>query len=127
MERKSRSEAWEWLRTVHWEEAAVMSALYRGRSDEKSARRRESERSVREWMNSLGGDEEGGIVEEGSVASSASSSSSSSSSSTTNVDDERERERDELRMNMETLEMLPRHVVAALKAKYETSNGLRRW
>ena len=46
------------------------------------------------------------------------------STTTTTTNEEREREREEIRMNREALEMLPNHVIAALRARYETSKGL---
>ncbi len=78
-----------------------------------AAERREGGASVGEGDSKEGC---GAVGEDGRAA--------STTTMTTTTNEEREREREELRMNREALEMLPNHVVAALRARYETSNGL---
>jgi hypothetical protein len=65
-----------------------------------------------------------GDGEEGCGAVGEDGRAASMTTMTTTTNEEREREREELRMNREALEMLPNHVVAALRARYETSDGL---
>ena len=136
-EKAYRNEAYEWLHSARYsgEEAAVVSALYRRLLEERKRRsmeRRREETGGVGWGgrnsgsgsgNPSVGDGEGG---EGCGAAGEDGGAASTTTTTTNEDEEREREREreELRMNREALEMLPNHVVAALRARYETSNGL---
>ena len=146
-EKAYRSEAYEWLHSARHsgEEAAVVSALYRRLLEERKRRsmeRRREETGGVGWGgrnsgsgsgNPSVGDGEGGegcgaAGEDGGAASTTTTTTTTTTTKTTDENEERERERErereELRMNREALEMLPNHVVAALRARYETSDGL---